>query len=99
MEKRRHRRHKRRLMVKFGEKDFTQSGFFYKMGIEPHRVDILMGLEPLDFACCWLRREQVLLGKTPVFFISCPDLIENKVAAGRPQDLVDVTKLRKVLAR
>jgi hypothetical protein len=33
-------------------------------------------------------------GEIPVRFISLDHLIANKLAAGRPQDLVDVDKLR-----
>ena len=33
--------------------DFTRSTLVFQMGIEPVRIDILMGLKELDFDECW----------------------------------------------
>lgn len=79
--------------------DFTDTNSFYKMGVEPFRVDILMDVKPLTFNECWNRKETVAVEGISVFFIGCEDLIKNKTAAARPQDLVDVVKLRKSMEK
>ncbi len=71
------------------EHDFAEEGYFYQMGVPPIRVDVLMGIPGLKFEEAWQRRVAVDFGELPVLFISKSDLIEAKLASGRPQDLVD----------
>ena len=75
--------------------DFTVPTLVYQIGIEPSRIDILMGLKEMNFDECWERRETVEISGLTVNFISIPDLIANKERAGRPQDLIDADNLRK----
>lgn len=79
--------------------DFSAKGFFYTMGIAPSRIDILFDLTGLDFAECWDRRIDTDLGGTAAHIISAEDLIKNKKASGRFQDLADVEKLEISLER
>jgi hypothetical protein len=72
------------------EKDFEQEGYFYQMGTPPLRVDILMSIDGVEFSDAWARRVESTIGDLEAFFISKEDLIAAKMAAGRPQDLVDV---------
>lgn len=74
--------------------DFTIPTLVFQIGIEPSRVDILMGLKDLDFDECWERRATAIIGEIEIQFISIDDLIFNKQLAGRPQDLRDVEILR-----
>lgn len=73
--------------------DFTMPTLVFQIGIEPSRIDILMGLKELDFEDCWQRRSTVKIGETEMHFISLDDLIFNKKLAGRPQDLRDAEML------
>lgn len=75
------------------EADFAKDGF-YQMGRPPVRVDILMGLTGLDFESAWGNRVEGSYGETRTQFLSIEDLIINKRAAGRPQDLLDVENLQ-----
>jgi hypothetical protein len=75
------------------EDDFAAEGYFYQMGIPPVRVDILMGIPGLDFNDAWQRRVVVDFDGLPVLFISKQDLIQSKLASGRPQDLIDADLL------
>ncbi|CAN5649918.1 hypothetical protein BH20ACI4_BH20ACI4_27440 [soil metagenome] len=77
--------------------DFTVPTMVFQIGIEPSRIDILMGLKDLDFNKCWRRRATAIIGELQVYFISLDDLIFNKQLAGRPQDLrdVEILKLKK----
>lgn len=74
--------------------DFTIPTLVFQIGIEPSRIDILMGLKNLDFDKCWENRAFSKLGDLEIYFISLDDLIFNKQLAGRPQDLRDVENLK-----
>ena len=74
--------------------DFTIPTLVFQIGIEPSRIDILMGLKELDFDECWERKSTSTIGDLEIHFISIDDLIFNKTLAGRPQDLRDVEILR-----
>src|SRR5215470_16875496 len=80
-------------------KDFSQKGFFYTMGMAPLRIGVLFDIEGVDFDECYDRRVGSELGDLAVYFISIEDLIRNKEAAGRHQDLADAEKLRVAQAR
>ena len=75
--------------------DFTTAGLVYQIGVEPTRIDILMSLDEMEFADCWLRRVPESFEGVPMNLISIPDLIENKERTARPQDLIDAANLRK----
>lgn len=74
--------------------DFTIPTLVFQLGIEPSRIDILMGLKELNFEECWTRRAVSNIGGLEIYFISLDDLIFNKTLAGRPQDLLDVEILK-----
>ncbi len=73
--------------------DFTRPTLVFQIGIEPSRIDILMGLKELDFDECWERRATAEISEIEIHFISIDDLIFNKKLAGRPQDLRDAENL------
>jgi hypothetical protein len=75
--------------------DFAEDGFFFQMGVPPIRVDVMMGIPGVRFEECWDRRVEVDFDGLPVLFISKPDLIVAKRAAGRPQDLLDADLLSR----
>ena len=90
-----------RALTKFGApiselaaEDFTQKGYFFTMGFAPSRIDVFLDLAELDFEECWKRRVEARIGETEIYFISREDLIINKEAVGRLQDLADAEKLR-----
>jgi hypothetical protein len=71
----------------------TEVVFF---GSAPARVDILRDVEGIRFEECYPRRVEVTWDGVPISVIAMDDLIANKTAVGRPQDLIDVQLLRKV---
>ena len=75
--------------------DFTRKGHFYQMGRAPLRVDIMMSISGIEFDKAWENREVVELDDLKVYFISRSDLIRTKEASARPQDKIDVDKLKK----
>ncbi|MBI1755989.1 MAG: hypothetical protein HYR64_02655 [Fimbriimonas ginsengisoli] len=79
--------------------DFESDDAVVQIGIAPNRIDILTRLSGVGFAEAWEHREEDLLDGIPVAFISASNLIKNKLATGREQDLVDVKALRKRLGQ
>jgi hypothetical protein len=71
---------------------------FFRMGRAPVIVDILPEIEGVDFDRAWANRVEAVIDPATdltAFFISSADLIAAKLAAGRPQDIADVSALRK----
>src|SRR5262245_19003981 len=75
------------------EADFAADGFF-QMGRPPVRVDILMALDGVTFETAWANRVVTAFDEVPVTIIGLADLIENKKATGRPQDLEDIERMK-----
>ncbi|MGM0665186.1 MAG: nucleotidyltransferase [Thermodesulfobacteriota bacterium] len=75
--------------------DFTHEGYFYQMGRPPLRVDIMMSIPGIQFHKAWQNREVFELEELQIFFISRSDLIKAKEASGRPQDKIDLEKLKE----
>ena len=68
----------------------------FQMGVPPSRIDILQGIEGVDFDEAWPGRvDETLAGQVLAHVISKDDLIKNKLAVGRLQDLADVEKIRE----
>ncbi len=63
------------------------------MGRIPARIDFLQTVPGLAFDDAWPRRVIVDVAGVPVSFISREDLLVNKRAVGRPQNLRDVRAL------
>ena len=76
--------------------DFTNEQVVYQMGIEPVRIDVLMGLEGVSFEAAWADRKIACWGAVRVPVMSAAHLIANKRKVGRPQDLADVARLEAV---
>ena len=56
-------------------------------------IDILTSIDGVAFDDAWERRLAVPLGELTAPFIGRADLVVNKRAAGRPQDVADVDRL------
>lgn len=68
-----------------------------RFGREPMAVDILPGIDGVNFEEAWARRVEGVIDaerKLTAFFISKQDLIASKLAAGRLRDLADVEDIR-----
>ena len=76
--------------------DFTTPDVVYQFGRPPHRVDVLTTIDGLEFDAAWPRRAILELEGVVVSVPDRADLIANKLASGRPQDLADVLRLRRL---
>ena len=74
------------------EGDFAEAGF-YQMGRPPVRVDILMTIDGVEFQDAWKNKAQTDFDGVFAYIIGFSDLIENKKASGRLQDLLDIEKM------
>ncbi len=79
--------------------DLATPGLVYQIGVEPVRVDILTSLTGIEFGDAYAHRMEGTYGGVPISILSAQDMITNKVATGRPQDLVDVERLRRKIER
>jgi len=74
--------------------DFSD-GTTFQIGQEPERIDILQRIDGITFDEAWSNRiEGAIDGEVRAPVISKEDLIRNKLASGRDQDLLDVKRLR-----
>lgn len=73
--------------------DFSHPGITFQIGIEPVRIDVLTSIDGVRFEDAWSRRISTRYGEVPVSVLSREDLIANKKASARPQDLADVAAL------
>ena len=73
--------------------DFTKQSMVYQIGIEPVRVDIVMGLKGITFKSAWSNRKNIIFGNQKANVIALKDLIRVKKASTRPQDKIDATRL------
>lgn len=65
-----------------------------QIGNPPLRIDLLTSIQGVDFEGAWGRRVPGRYGRESAYFISKEDLIRNKQAVGRKQDLADLDYLQ-----
>ena len=73
--------------------DFTRP-LTVALGRAPYQIDIMTYIKGVAVDEAWSRRVAGVLDGVDVFFVSKGDLITNKRAVGRPEDLADVERLR-----
>ena len=78
-------------------KDFDREEKIVQLGHPPVRIDIITTVDGVDFDDAWPRRVEADYGNQKVCFISKADLIANKRASGRRQDLTDLESLLQAL--
>ena len=74
--------------------DFTNPELVFQIGIEPHRIDIMMHVKGLEFSQAWANRVEATFEDVAILLVSKEDLLISKTAAGRPQDLIDAAQLK-----
>jgi hypothetical protein len=79
--------------------DFQNPGQIIQLGIEPNRIDILTGISGVTWDEAWATRVKGEMDGVPVFFLSEDAYIRNKLASGRPQDIADAERLKKILGK
>lgn len=77
------------------EQDFLEEDFVVEIGREPRKIQVLTGIDGVEFADCYERRVEVQVDGLQMKFIGKEDLISNKRASGRSKDKLDVEELTK----
>jgi len=66
-----------------------------QIGVEPCRIDLMTGIDGVEFDDAWKNRVKVLVDDLEVNVLSKADLLTNKLAARRDQDFGDIAWLKK----
>jgi predicted nucleotidyltransferase len=72
---------------------FMERDRVLRMGVAPNRIEILTGIDGVEFDSCYKARVSVGLDGIPVSMIGLDNLKENKRASGRHKDLADLDEL------
>lgn len=77
------------------QEDLSDPENVIQLGYEPHRIDLIIQLEGLDFGTCFAQRQEATFEGIPIHFIGYDDLLKNKRSTGRLKDKVDVQTLER----
>lgn len=80
-------------MAGVSSEDFSRPDVVFQMGVPPNRIDILTGIDGIEFDEAWPNRIRTTYGGEPINILGKAELIRNKRASGRPQDLLDLQRL------
>lgn len=75
-------------------KDFTNKKMHYQIGVAPVRIDIMTDVRGTTAHRAWKKRRRGRYGKTQINVIDIYELIRAKKVPRRPQDMIDLAKLR-----
>ena len=73
--------------------DFTTPGRIVQLGVPPNRVDLMTMIDGVSFPEAWAGRIEGRFGAVPVCYIGKAELVRNKRATGRAQDVADLEAL------
>lgn len=73
--------------------DLTAVGKIVQLGVVPNRIDLLTTIDGVSFREAWDNRVGGTYGTQSVCYIGKDELIRNKRASGRLQDLADASLL------
>jgi hypothetical protein len=79
------------------ERDLETPEVGLQIGVPPQRIDVLTRVSGISFEDAWPNRVAVAVApdlRLP--FVGLADLLRNKRAAGRPQDVADVAALERL---
>src|SRR5690606_35210257 len=81
------------------EEELATPDRVFMLGRKPWRIDILTGIDGVDFQQAWAGREEGDFHGLRIPFIGRRELLINKRASGRKQDLDDVALLEEAERR
>lgn len=73
--------------------DLARPGLIFQIGVPPVRIDVITEIDGVEFSEAWQTRWVARLAGVEVAVIARDDLIRNKRASGRLQDLADLEAL------
>jgi hypothetical protein len=76
------------------EMDFEAETIAFHLGVPPVRIDILNRIAGVKFDECFANKVELAIDNLQIWYISYHDLLKNKKASGRLQDLSDLEHLQ-----
>ena len=76
--------------------DFMQEGYVTQIGYPPLRIDILNAIDGVKFEDAYPNRLLVDVNGIKVKYIGLKELVDNKTASGRSQDIADLKEIKKI---
>jgi len=73
--------------------DFLKPDQIIQLGFPPNRIDLMTSPKGVEFDTCYASREEIEIEGLKVNLIDLKNLIKNKKATGRHQDLADLENL------
>jgi len=77
------------------ESDFHRAGVVLQIGVAPNRIDVTTHLDGVTFEAAWANRQSATFGDQSIWIIGRTELIQNKTAVARPQDLLDLAMIER----
>jgi hypothetical protein len=81
-------------MSQVSVEDFSTPNVVFQIGIAPQRIDVLTSISGVNFDDAWPDRLVADLDGLRADVIGREHLLQNKIASGRPKDVVDADILR-----
>jgi hypothetical protein len=81
--------------LNFRKEDFLKENLINQIGYPPLRIDILTSIDGINFDDAYPQKQVITIEDFTANYIGLNELIQNKNASGRQQDLVDVKTLQK----
>lgn len=83
--------------LRFQKEDFLELGYVSQIGHPPLRIDILNNIDGLEFDEAFVNKQILVEDNLEISYIGIHDLMKNKIASGRKQDIQDVREIKKIL--
>lgn len=79
----------------FKKEDFLKEGYISQIGRPPLRIDLINGIDGVDFDEALERVQEIDIDGLKVAYIGLGDFIKNKEATGRKKDIADIQEIKK----
>ena len=77
------------------EADLANPDLIFQIGLPPHRIDIITGIDGVEFAEAWPAKIVTHFSSQPCYVISREHLLQNKRSCARDKDAWDVKLLER----
>ncbi len=75
--------------------ELASARMVFQIGVPPNRIDVMTSIDGVEFTDAWNGRVRTVYAGVPIDLIGKAELIQNKMASGRAQDLIDVERLTR----
>ena len=76
--------------------DFLERDIVVEIGREPLKIQVLTGIDGVEFEACYDGRQFLEQESLKIPFIGFEDLLKNKEASPRAKDKIDVDELKRL---